>query len=178
MSKNDDENQIESFPQESQIKEDVGNGEILSEFLTGTEKKGVLRAFAAYTGPLPPPSHMAAYNEIVPGAAERLLATVEKEQEHRHKMASMIVETDRLAVKTAGNMALRGDIIVIFFFLICTGAGVYIIKDAPWIATTLLGAPMLTALAYFWRSKGFSLRTKRNDTETPDKPASSPDEPE
>lgn len=45
-----------------------------------------------YNGPLPIPSHLKAYNDIVPGAADRIIAMAEKEAEHRHDMESKAIE--------------------------------------------------------------------------------------
>lgn len=39
---------------------------------------------AQYSGPLPLPQHYAQYEEILPGAADRILSMAEKEQSHRH----------------------------------------------------------------------------------------------
>ena len=38
---------------------------------------------ASFRGPLPPPSMFAKYDDVLPGAAERLFTMAEKEQEHR-----------------------------------------------------------------------------------------------
>jgi hypothetical protein len=39
---------------------------------------------ASCEGPIPAPSILRSYDEIVPGAAERIIAMAEREQEHRH----------------------------------------------------------------------------------------------
>jgi len=38
----------------------------------------------SFSGPLPHPKHLAEYNQILPGAADRIIAMAEKEQAHRH----------------------------------------------------------------------------------------------
>ena len=38
----------------------------------------------AYSGPLPPSSEFAQYEQILSGAAQRILTLAEKEAEHRH----------------------------------------------------------------------------------------------
>lgn len=38
-----------------------------------------------FSGPLPPPSALAEYDNVVPGAAERIITMAEREMEHRHK---------------------------------------------------------------------------------------------
>ena len=43
----------------------------------------VRRQMVSYEGPLPPSAEFGRYNEILPGAAERILAMAEREQEAR-----------------------------------------------------------------------------------------------
>ncbi|WP_340611910.1 DUF2335 domain-containing protein [Xenorhabdus bharatensis] len=45
-----------------------------------------------FQGPIPPPSQLREYENILPGAAERLLSLAEKEQRHRHDMDNKIVD--------------------------------------------------------------------------------------
>jgi uncharacterized membrane protein len=39
-----------------------------------------------WQGPIPPPEILSRMNDVVPGAAERILRQAEKEQDHRHLM--------------------------------------------------------------------------------------------
>lgn len=43
-----------------------------------------------YSGPLPHPEALERYEQIVPGAAERIISMAEKEMEHRHKNEMML----------------------------------------------------------------------------------------
>ena len=47
-----------------------------------------------YSGPLPHPDIMKGYDELVPGAAERILSMTEKEQSHRHELETRMVESE------------------------------------------------------------------------------------
>lgn len=47
--------------------------------------KSSVQLSETYSGPLPPPEALAKYDQIVPGAAERILQMAEKEMQHRHK---------------------------------------------------------------------------------------------
>ena len=40
----------------------------------------------SWTGPLPSPNDFQHYNNILPGAAERILAMAEREEDHRHSL--------------------------------------------------------------------------------------------
>ncbi len=54
-----------------------------------------LAAFSAsfaYAGPLPPADQIRAYEEVLPGSADRILAMAERQQEHRQKLEQVTVE--------------------------------------------------------------------------------------
>ena len=44
----------------------------------------IVRQASTFQGPIPRPEHFARYDEVLPGAAERILVMAEKEQAHRH----------------------------------------------------------------------------------------------
>ena len=44
-----------------------------------------------FSGPLPPPDTLAQYDDILTGAADRILSMAEKEQERRHQNENKIV---------------------------------------------------------------------------------------
>lgn len=50
-----------------------------------------------YSGPLPHPEALERYNQIVPGAAERIIKMAEKEMDHRHKNEDVMT---RSAIRT------------------------------------------------------------------------------
>lgn len=68
-----------------------------------------------FQGPLPPPNILAGYEKVVPGAAERIIAMSEKEQQHRHQI-------DRENTKAENRDSLLGivfafAIVIIFLFV-------------------------------------------------------------
>lgn len=52
---------------------------------------------AQWEGPLPPPSIVKAFDEVVEHGAERIFRMAEKEQEHRHLMERTAAETESKA---------------------------------------------------------------------------------
>ena len=48
-----------------------------------------------WSGPLPPPDVMARYNDIVPGAAERILGMAENQTSHRIDIEKIAVRGDQ-----------------------------------------------------------------------------------
>ena len=55
----------------------------------------LMTEFTALSGPLPPPEMLAQYEEILPGAAERILSMAERQAEHRQKMEQDESEAER-----------------------------------------------------------------------------------
>lgn len=55
-----------------------------------------------YSGPLPRPEDLAKYDQIVPGAAERIIKMAESEMEHRHtqenRMSKSIIWTTIISI--------------------------------------------------------------------------------
>ena len=45
----------------------------------------IIREQHTFSGPLPPPEDLARYDQVVPGAAERIIKMAENEMMHRHK---------------------------------------------------------------------------------------------
>jgi len=68
-----------------------------------------------YRGPLPPPEMLRAYDEIVPGAAERILTQFERQSEHRREIERKIVSN--IARRDMGSMVLAGLLVVAVSFL-------------------------------------------------------------
>jgi len=60
------------------------------------------QASMSYSGPLPPAEQAAAWDAVVPGAADRILKMAEKQQEHRHELEKTTIG-GRPAVRTRGS---------------------------------------------------------------------------
>lgn len=94
---------------------------------TSTNNNQVQRQEFIYCGPVPPPQVMKQLNDIVPGAADRILAMAEKEQdraisaqENAHRRASAAARYEFIENITSILCAF----IVCLFFL---GGGIYLI---------------------------------------------------
>jgi len=64
----------------------------------------IVRVAASFSyGPLPPPEALERYNQILPGAADRILAMAERQEQHRQKMEEQVitsnVSSQKLGVK-------------------------------------------------------------------------------
>lgn len=55
-----------------------------------------------YSGPLPKPEDLAKYDQVVPGAAERIISMAEKEMQHRHntenKLSKEVTRTTFISI--------------------------------------------------------------------------------
>ena len=47
-----------------------------------------------FNGPLPPPVVLEKYNEIIPGAAERIIAMAEEQAKHRKELEVKVINSD------------------------------------------------------------------------------------
>ncbi|MFC2752172.1 MAG: DUF2335 domain-containing protein [Cardiobacterium sp.] len=99
----------------------------------------VRRQMVSYEGPLPPSAEFGRYNEILPGAAERILAMAEREQEARLAAQKAVIDKEYRLRQHGQIYALI--IAAAFMFL----AGVLIQKGYYLGAVTVLG--MIAAIA-------------------------------
>lgn len=59
--------------------------ELLGRLSKNPKVIAVFQQQRSFRGPLPPPAMLLQYNQVLPGAAERIFRLTEKEQEHRHR---------------------------------------------------------------------------------------------
>jgi len=59
----------------------------------------------AFSGPLPHPGHLAQYEQVHPGLADRIVKLVEREQEAQHEMQGNVVEHHEIEIR--GDQRLR-----------------------------------------------------------------------
>lgn len=113
----------------------------------------------SYSGPLPPPGMLAGYDDICPGAADRIIGMAEKEQLHRHDM-------DRRIVRGAERHSLYGLVAGTFIaslgFICATVLGCYgqYGLAAAWFAGTV--GPVIGIAVY-----GIYQRRKQDEAASP-----------
>lgn len=105
-----------------------------------TEIKTFLQHFS---GPLPPPDAFAKYEQILKGAADRILTMAEKQQENRQEMQSKILKSDIINEKLG----------LLFGFLVALsaiGGGVYCAHmGQTWPAVAIGGGGVAGLVAAF-----------------------------
>lgn len=112
------------------------------------------------TGPFPPPDILEQYNQVLPGAAERIFSLTEREQQHRHDL-------QKKAINGALNKDRRGQwmgfgITVLVLFIACYFA--YIGNSA--FAMTLVTIDMVALAAVF--AIGRSVKPAKKPENTPE----------
>lgn len=130
-----------TFP-EVIIPEDV---EAIIEDLPQNKKEVVKGMFVkmmvkqSFSGPLPHPNILKGYEDILPGSAERIIARMEKQSDHRMELEGFVTREDQMQSR---NGQLFGFIIAIFGLLL-SGFLIYTAHDT---AGTILGGADLIAL--------------------------------
>lgn len=84
------------------------------------------------SGPIPHPDILAKYNALVPGSAERLISSYEKEQNHRHDCDKKIVGAETFSVTFGMVSAVL--IAIICLAVIITLA---VLDSDPWVQGTI-----------------------------------------
>lgn len=102
---------------------------------------------AAFSGPLPPPSMYAGYNEVLPGSAERILSMAEKEQEHR-------INWEDRALETTTREAALGQWLGFATGLACIASSIYLAMNGnQLVAGILAGVSVLGLVKKFIRGR-------------------------
>lgn len=94
-----------------------------------------------HSGPLPAPETFAHYEQIHPGAAERILTMAENEQSHRHGRENRII-TNEFGIRYAGQ---AGAILALI--LLC-GSVIYCASIGRDVAAGVIGAVGVIVTAF------------------------------
>ena len=120
-----------------------------------------------YQGPLPHPDHLEQYERILPGAAERFFKMLEKEQDHRLKIAEQENEREEAThakiVDTVMTNEKRGQYMgfIISIFVLIT-AIILAFKGSPASGAGLGVAVIAGLTSIFWKMHN---RSKNNDND-------------
>jgi uncharacterized membrane protein len=76
-----------------------------------------------FSGPIPPPSYLARYNDVVPNGADRILAMAERQSAHRESLEAQVVAGNLQAQKQGNSRAFILSLVVILggIYLMATG---------------------------------------------------------
>lgn len=115
-----------------------------------------------YSGPVPSPEMLKAYEEVLPGCAERLVSVFEQQTKHRMNIENQIVPHE---IKQAGRGQNYGFILALAF-LIVSGA---LIALGHEVAGTVLGTVDLVALvSVFVLGKYYQRKERKEEASSED----------
>jgi uncharacterized membrane protein len=92
-----------------------------------------------HVGPIPDPSTLAEYNNIIPNGAERIMAMAEKQSDHRMKMESEVIHRQM-------NQSNLGQVFAFIIGLAALGSATYCILQGFQWAGGFIGVGGLTSL--------------------------------
>jgi uncharacterized membrane protein len=114
---------------------------------------------ASFHGPLPHPSLLARYNEVIPGGADRIMAMAERQSAHREALEAQMIAAN-LASQTRGS---------IFAFLLCLVTilgGMFLIysgKSGVGLASVIASLAGLASVFFVARREQRKERTEKGD---------------
>ncbi len=117
---------------------------------TARNEKTIVRraAMQVYSGPIPSANELRKYEEVVPGAADRILKMAEEQSRHRRKMESEMLQASIRAERI-------GQILGFMIFLTALLAGIVLMglgKDAIGLITSLGSLAAIIGLFIYSRN--------------------------
>jgi uncharacterized membrane protein len=106
-----------------------------------------VRQEAYFSGPIPPPSVLAQYNEVLPNGAERIMTMAERQSQHREALEKKVVD---------GNVAsqTRGSYFAFILLFITIVGGLYLLHEGKSIVgLSAIVASVGGAVGVFFYSK-------------------------
>lgn len=94
-------------------------------------------------GPLPPPADFEHYERVCPGAADRILKVMEREQAHRQELTQRVIEAEAGVAKRA--LPIGGAVA-----LLAVGGAILVGLFGSWeAAVALVGVPLAAIVRAF-----------------------------
>lgn len=118
----------------------------------------IVQVASAFSGPIPPPNILKQYDDIVPGAADRILKMAEQQSAHRQRLEVKAVDSMDFNAKLG---TISGLIVALIFAIVATYC---IYKGANLIGLAMVIGDitgLLFAYLYGKRSVDHDLASKR-----------------
>ncbi len=113
-----------------------------------------------FQGPIPPPEILSNYEQLQPGAADRILAMAESETRHRQEMERMALTAEVKGLTSEAKDTQRGQYCGLTIGIVAILSGTYAaVNGAPW-AGGFIGTGGVVALvsAFYWRTENYPER--------------------
>jgi len=111
----------------------------LEQLLEKDDAQEIVMQRSMFSGPLPPPSILQGYSDVLDGGAERIMRLTEREQEHRHYM-------EKAAVTGHIRLDRRGQYLGFGIAVIALLSATYLISTGNVISGTIIGTVDLVGL--------------------------------
>lgn len=99
-----------------------------------------------YQGPVPPPDILKGYEEILPGAAERMLSMAEKEQNHRHQIDTTETTIEKSFHRDEAKRDARGQYIAAFLAVFSLSISTYLSLQGHSVIAGVIGGTTVIGL--------------------------------
>lgn len=107
-----------------------------------------------HQGPLPAPEDLKHYDDLLPGAAERIFRMAEIEQQHRHEQESKAISselttrdllqaTEKARIEGVMRSDKRGQYLGAAVSILAIAGAIYTAGTQPYVAAALIGLPIL-----------------------------------
>ncbi len=112
----------------------------------------------SYQGPLPPAGELKKYNDVLPGAADRIITMAEKQATHRQKQESRVILGDNIR----SFIGLFFGFIIVISAIIC-GTLLILKGHSAWGLSVVISAlgTIIGAFAWSKRQREKEVKTKR-----------------
>lgn len=115
---------------------------------------------SSYSGPIPSASELKKYEDILPGAADRILTMAENQSKHRQKMEMKMLEANIKAERAGQIFGF-----IIFFSALAVGATLMILGQNAVGLITALGS--LAAIIGLFVYSRYSMKKELNSKNSP-----------
>jgi uncharacterized membrane protein len=109
---------------------------------------------SSFSGPLPPPQILREFDEVIPGAAERIVKMAEKQQDHRIRLESRVITSDIIR-------SWAGLILGACLGIVIVGCGSYLVHEGHDTAGATIITGTLVSLVTAFMSVTKSRRQER-----------------
>ncbi|WP_287668547.1 MULTISPECIES: DUF2335 domain-containing protein [unclassified Microcystis] len=139
-SEDQDNSELVERPLESIVSSDeILKDETIDQSTKTSILLGQINKSITFSGPIPHPTILKGYEEVLPGSADRILSMTEKEGEHRRKIETELVKNDNIR-------SYLGQIAGFTIAIVGLGGSIYLgINDKVW-ASGIMSAGTLTGL--------------------------------
>lgn len=140
-----------------------GQSEVVDSDVVHTEVQSV-----QFSGPLPPPEILQRYNQVLPSAAERILAMAEAQSVHRKELERRIAEAEIEDVRAQRRETRLGQVCGAMIVLAGLGAGTYAAVQGAELSGVIVAVAGLGAIvtAFVLGRTPPSTSKERSETES------------